>query len=143
MVIGLSLSFTPASVELLRKYRRRNEPLEPDFSFRPIELRSDDVLDGVVGLVGARILPSSTTRAYPTLSTGNTPLIRIASLSDALGVEILGKAEVCLESSCDLRSVILFPQYMNPGGSVKDRVALRSVIYSLHDEYTQFEPNLQ
>ncbi len=26
---------------------------------------------------------------------GNTPLVRINSLSDALGVEILGKAEVC------------------------------------------------
>jgi cysteine synthase len=26
---------------------------------------------------------------------GNTPLVRIKSLSDALGVEILGKAEVC------------------------------------------------
>ena len=27
---------------------------------------------------------------------GNTPLVRINSLSDALGVEILGKAEVSL-----------------------------------------------
>jgi cysteine synthase A len=41
---------------------------------------------------------------------GNTPLVRINSLSDALGVEILGKAE-----------------YLNPGGSVKDRVALRMI----------------
>ncbi|KAI5481784.1 cysteine synthase [Pseudohyphozyma bogoriensis] len=38
---------------------------------------------------------------------GNTPLIRINSLSDATGCEILGKAE-----------------FMNPGGSVKDRAAL-------------------
>jgi cysteine synthase A len=37
---------------------------------------------------------------------GNTPLIRIASLSDATGCTILGKAEL-----------------MNPGGSVKDRAA--------------------
>lgn len=37
---------------------------------------------------------------------GNTPLIRINSLSDATGCEILGKAE-----------------FMNPGGSVKDRAA--------------------
>jgi cysteine synthase len=29
-----------------------------------------------------------------TVVTGNTPLMRINSLSDALGVEILGKAEV-------------------------------------------------
>ena len=38
---------------------------------------------------------------------GNTPLIRITSLSEATGCEILGKAE-----------------FMNPGGSVKDRAAL-------------------
>ncbi|KZV83016.1 PALP-domain-containing protein [Exidia glandulosa HHB12029] len=41
---------------------------------------------------------------------GNTPLIRIKSLSNALGVEILGKAE-----------------FLNPGGSVKDRVALQII----------------
>lgn len=35
-------------------------------------------------------------------SVGNTPLIRINSLSDETGCEILGKAE-----------------FMNPGGSVK------------------------
>lgn len=37
---------------------------------------------------------------------GNTPLIRITSLSEETGCEILGKAE-----------------FMNPGGSVKDRAA--------------------
>ena len=37
---------------------------------------------------------------------GNTPLIRLADLSEATGCEILGKAE-----------------FMNPGGSVKDRAA--------------------
>ncbi|KAK3150875.1 hypothetical protein QOZ80_3AG0238880 [Eleusine coracana subsp. coracana] len=41
---------------------------------------------------------------------GNTPLIRINSLSDATGCEILGKAE-----------------FLNPGGSVKDRVAVKIV----------------
>jgi cysteine synthase A len=40
-------------------------------------------------------------------SIGNTPLIRIDSLSQETGCEILGKAE-----------------FMNPGGSVKDRAAL-------------------
>jgi cysteine synthase A len=39
-------------------------------------------------------------------SIGNTPLIRLARLSEATGCEILGKAE-----------------FMNPGGSVKDRTA--------------------
>jgi cysteine synthase A len=40
-------------------------------------------------------------------SIGNTPLIYLKSLSDLTGCEILGKAE-----------------FMNPGGSVKDRAAL-------------------
>jgi len=40
-------------------------------------------------------------------SIGNTPLIRIDSLSEETGCNILGKAE-----------------FMNPGGSVKDRAAL-------------------
>ena len=40
-------------------------------------------------------------------SIGNTPLIRIESLSEETGCDILGKAE-----------------FLNPGGSVKDRAAL-------------------
>jgi len=40
-------------------------------------------------------------------AVGNTPLIRLNALSEATGCEILGKAE-----------------FMNPGGSVKDRAAL-------------------
>src|SRR5437773_3256309 len=40
-------------------------------------------------------------------SVGDTPLIRLARLSDETGCEILGKAE-----------------FLNPGGSVKDRAAL-------------------
>jgi cysteine synthase A len=40
-------------------------------------------------------------------SVGNTPLIRLNSFSEATGCEILGKAE-----------------FLNPGGSVKDRAAL-------------------
>ncbi|KAJ2740912.1 Cysteine synthase 2 [Coemansia sp. BCRC 34301] len=41
---------------------------------------------------------------------GNTPLVRINSLSDATGCEVLGKAE-----------------FLNPGGSSKDRVALHVI----------------
>ncbi|WOH00179.1 hypothetical protein DCAR_0519537 [Daucus carota subsp. sativus] len=41
---------------------------------------------------------------------GNTPLIRINSLSQATGCQILGKAE-----------------FLNPGGSVKDRVAVKII----------------
>ena len=40
-------------------------------------------------------------------SVGNTPLIRLPKLSAETGCEILGKAE-----------------FLNPGGSVKDRAAL-------------------
>jgi cysteine synthase A len=43
-------------------------------------------------------------------AVGNTPLIRLRHLSEATGSEILGKAE-----------------FMNPGGSVKDRAALALV----------------
>jgi cysteine synthase A len=49
------------------------------------------------------------TKPFPSLTDriGNTPLIRLNHLSDQTGCEILGKAE-----------------FMNPGGSVKDRAAL-------------------
>ncbi|KAJ6754073.1 CYSTATHIONINE BETA-SYNTHASE [Salix purpurea] len=43
-------------------------------------------------------------------AVGNTPLIRINSLSEATGCEILGKCE-----------------FLNPGGSVKDRVAVKII----------------
>ena len=76
----------------MARRRKRQERIEEKFPLRPIELRSDDIVNGVTGLIG------------------NTPLVRINSLSDALGVEVLGKAE-----------------FLNPGGSVKDRVALRMV----------------
>ncbi|ETW81106.1 hypothetical protein HETIRDRAFT_320062 [Heterobasidion irregulare TC 32-1] len=91
ILIGFSLSITSTSLALLYRDRRKDKE-EAQPGSRPIELRSDEVLDGVTGLIG------------------NTPLVRINSLSDALGVEILGKAE-----------------YLNPGGSVKDRVALRMI----------------
>ncbi|KAI1007945.1 Cysteine synthase 1 [Podosphaera aphanis] len=45
-----------------------------------------------------------------TNAIGNTPLIRLNKISDATGCEVLGKAE-----------------FMNPGGSVKDRAALHLV----------------
>ncbi|KAL1945924.1 hypothetical protein VTO73DRAFT_1926 [Trametes versicolor] len=91
VLLGLALSLTTTSVVSYFQQRKRKRS-ELTFEPRPIELRSDDVVQGVTGLIG------------------NTPLVRINSLSDALGVEILGKAE-----------------FMNPGGSVKDRVALRMI----------------
>ncbi|KAL1928827.1 hypothetical protein VTP01DRAFT_2613 [Rhizomucor pusillus] len=54
--------------------------------------RAHGIVDGVDGLIG------------------NTPLMRIRSLSEATGCTILGKAE-----------------FLNPGGSAKDRVALNII----------------
>ncbi|KZS98546.1 PALP-domain-containing protein [Sistotremastrum niveocremeum HHB9708] len=99
LCIGLVVGATVSIVSILafNSFTRptlRNIETEPpaDSEVAPIELRTDQVVDGVLGLIG------------------NTPLVRINSLSDALGVEILGKAE-----------------FLNPGGSVKDRVALRMI----------------
>ncbi|PWY97728.1 PALP-domain-containing protein [Testicularia cyperi] len=64
----------------------------------PIQIRSGQVVRGVEGLIG------------------NTPLMRINSLSDATGCEILGKAE-----------------FLNPAGSPKDRVALQ-ILRDAEDE---------
>ncbi|KAF9023964.1 PALP-domain-containing protein [Hymenopellis radicata] len=89
--LGFSLSITSTSLAVIYE-RRKRERINARFEARPIEIRSDEILSGVTGLIG------------------NTPLVRINSLSDALGVEILGKAE-----------------FLNPGGSVKDRVALRMI----------------
>ncbi len=51
-----------------------------------------DICDGFIGAIG------------------NTPLIRLAKVSERTGCEIFGKAE-----------------FLNPGGSVKDRAALAIV----------------
>ncbi|KAL5523515.1 hypothetical protein ACEPAG_7688 [Sanghuangporus baumii] len=93
LVFGVSLGLS--STGLLNYYgkRKRDRSSEPpDILSRPIEVRTDEIVNGVPGLIG------------------NTHLVRINSLSDALGVEILGKAE-----------------FLNPGGSVKDRVALKII----------------
>ena len=52
---------------------------------------------------------------------GNTPLVRLKKLSELLGCDIYGKAE-----------------FVNPGGSVKDRVAL-SIVSSLLDGSVIYE----
>ncbi|KAG2148687.1 tryptophan synthase beta subunit-like PLP-dependent enzyme [Suillus bovinus] len=90
--IGFTLSITSTSISSYWRSRRRQNLLQEQHESQPIHLRSNEVVYGVTGLIG------------------NTPLVRIDSLSDALGVEILGKAE-----------------FLNPGGSVKDRVALRII----------------
>ncbi|KAF9818138.1 hypothetical protein IEO21_02980 [Rhodonia placenta] len=91
IIAGLTLSITSTSFAL-EYQKRKKEHIARQYKPRPIELRSDEIIKGVTCLIG------------------NTPLVRINSLSDALGVEILGKAE-----------------FLNPGGSVKDRVALKII----------------
>jgi cysteine synthase len=61
-------------------------------------------IDGV-----ARTLLTKIPRGWPRF-IGNTPMVRIASVSEETGCEILGKAEM-----------------WNPCGSSKDRIALRAV----------------
>lgn len=63
-----------------------------------IDIRAGSVVNGISGLIG------------------NTPLMRINSLSDLTGCEILGKAE-----------------WLNPGGSPKDRVA-KQILEDAEDE---------
>ncbi|KAK9468582.1 CS 2 [Lipomyces arxii] len=82
-IIGLIVLYFVADYSL--KYLRKRSK---DFESNTTE-SSRNIIDGVEGLIG------------------NTPLVRIKSLSDATGCDILAKAEMT-----------------NPGGSAKDRVAL-------------------
>jgi cysteine synthase A len=91
LALGISLTLSSSRLAGFWEAYRRKRAVQA-LPKRPIELRSDEIVPGTVGLIG------------------NTPLVRINSLSDALGVEILGKCE-----------------FLNPGGSVKDRVALRMI----------------
>ena len=91
IIIGFSLSLTSTSIALWYQ-ERKQERLSKQFEARPIELRSDEILNGVTGLIGVHC--SGFQRIEVHEYAGNTPLVRINSLSDALGVEILGKAEV-------------------------------------------------
>lgn len=51
ILIGFSLSLTTTSLTLWYQYRKR-ERITAHFEARPIELRSDEVLSGVTGLIG-------------------------------------------------------------------------------------------
>jgi cysteine synthase len=56
ILIGFSLSVTSTSLALYFQERRR-ERIQNQFEARPIELRSDEVIDGVTGLIG--MMPQS------------------------------------------------------------------------------------
>ncbi|KAI8583914.1 hypothetical protein K450DRAFT_220567 [Umbelopsis ramanniana AG] len=72
--------------------RHRRDSLDSNHLCPPGNIRGMEIVDGVDGLIG------------------NTPLMKIRSLSEATGCTILGKAE-----------------FLNPGGSAKDRVALNII----------------
>ncbi len=52
LFLGFSLSLTSTSIALFFQ-RRKQERIAAQFEARPIELRSDEVLKGVTGLIGA------------------------------------------------------------------------------------------
>ena len=97
MLVGLSAAIT---IQLLYTYLRPARSSSSSPSSRQAQLLEEehftplveDIRDGVEDLIG------------------NTPLLRIRSLSLAVGAEILGKCE-----------------FLNPGQSPKDRVALSIV----------------
>ncbi|KAG1722371.1 uncharacterized protein EDB91DRAFT_1340427, partial [Suillus paluster] len=89
---GFTLPVTSTSISSYWRSRQRQSLSQEQFEFQPIELRSDEVLYGVIGAIGNESLNVS----HP----GNTPLI-------------LGKAE-----------------FVNPGRSVKDRVALLNKLFA-------------
>ena len=51
ILIGFSLSLTSTSLALYYHERKRSKPDLP-LQLRPIELRGDEVLDGITGLIG-------------------------------------------------------------------------------------------
>ena len=119
VLLGFSLSVTSTSVALYFQERKRQR-IQERFEPRPIELRSDEIIDGVTGLIGEVLQLQFTHLFHSQWSfSGNTPLVRINSLSNALGVEILGKAEVrsssvCRSSDAVITSLLLMPVF-EPG----------------------------
>lgn len=101
ILIGFTLSVSATSIAHYYSECRRKDELEKQTLLRPIELRSDEVVRGVTGLIGMSPFLSAMLHWSTHIMSGNTPLVRINSLSDVLGVEILGKAEVGLSSCLD------------------------------------------
>lgn len=58
LFLGFSLSFSSVAVKQLYNLIKREKP-PPQFNPRPIELRSDEIVRGVVGLIGERFYPDT------------------------------------------------------------------------------------
>lgn len=52
ILIGFTLSVSATSIARYYLERRRQDKLEKQTSLRPIELRSDEIVRGVTGLIG-------------------------------------------------------------------------------------------
>lgn len=55
VALGLSIAISSASVAAYVHHsvrRKQEDNPEPEFSARPIELRSDEIADGIAGLIG-------------------------------------------------------------------------------------------
>ncbi|EWC45161.1 cysteine synthase 2 [Drechslerella stenobrocha 248] len=147
ILIGFSFAFIPlsqANDAAARKRLQRRIPLEDedydddedDIAYGGIELKRSDTNMSTASRLSRVFVPISL-RNFVTGGAGaarggaaagedikdgiegcigNTPLLRIRSLSEALGCEVLAKAE-----------------FLNPGGSPKDRVAL-SIITKAEQE---------
>jgi len=55
VLIGFSFSLTSTSFAVYYQQRKRERQIA-NFSARPIELRSDEIVNGVVGLIGLPLL---------------------------------------------------------------------------------------
>lgn len=56
ILIGFTLSISATSIARYYSERRRQENLEKQTTLRPIELRSDEIVHGVTGLIGVSLL---------------------------------------------------------------------------------------
>src|ERR1700730_1378686 len=106
MGLHSSAHLRPSRSPILPGYPSRADLCDPSHSEHPSAACSQ--------LITLVILPAATpgmadmdTRDGFIDTIGNTPLIRLRGASEATGCTILGKAE-----------------FLNPGGSVKDRAAL-------------------
>jgi cysteine synthase A len=59
ILIGFTLSLSATSITRYFSERRRQERLEKQTSLRPIELRSDEIVRGVTGLIGVSLFLSA------------------------------------------------------------------------------------
>ncbi|KAH0920550.1 hypothetical protein HID58_020568 [Brassica napus] len=99
---------------------------------------SSDKLDSCSSSSSSKKKKKLSTRNGLVDAIGNTPLIRINSLSDATGSEVFllyflafmsrrRKKNINFDSICYYVQILGKCEFLNPGGSVKDRVAVKII----------------